>query len=92
MSESLEAHLRRLFETDKSDPQHFFKQNPFYVRDGELGAKPWWPPLSKVWFCGPDRMTAYDKPQCWADAWALLQKLHAQYLEQSGKGRKLGAA
>lgn len=87
MDETPEAYLRRLFETDRADPEFFTKNPPDYKFHSRLGAKPWWPPLAVVWHSGekcPERRSGRTG---WADAWALLQSLHEQYQVQTSRNK-----
>jgi len=75
--------LADMFEAGLGDPDYYTRFPP-YRGDVELGAKPWWPPLSQVWQCQGLRPD-WDANQHWAPAWALLSELHGQY-SQAKKG------
>lgn len=48
-----------------------------------IGWRPWWPMVSEVWGRQgkPPRSdgAAGTDPHCWAEAWAVLQRLHDEY-------------
>jgi hypothetical protein len=74
--------LAAMFEADRDDPD-WFERFPAYQIHAEIGAKPWWPPLSQVWLHqgvppGDDDGTASYR--AWPAAWELLQGLYADYL------------
>jgi hypothetical protein len=59
----------------------------------ELGADLSWPPLSEVWACQGECEDEWERGnperlQRWAKAWALLTRLHEDYL--AAKRRKAG--
>ena len=72
-----EQFLRDLFESDREDPD-YYEKHPQYEGQHEVGAKPWWPPLSTVW----RRQGAppkWDTNTAWPEAWAFLQQHYADY-------------
>jgi hypothetical protein len=86
---TIQRRLAEMFEADRAcTPTVWFKKFPQYEIDAELGARPWWPPLSEVWYrqgkWPPSDNTAASL--CWPDAWAFLQRLHGDYL--AARGRK----
>jgi hypothetical protein len=87
--------LADMFEADRDMPaDEWFERFRLYRHDWELGAKPWWPPLSEVWRLEgqpPEDMSpALCMTQAWPEAWALLQRVHAEYLD--AKARKAGGS
>ncbi|MEX2125811.1 MAG: hypothetical protein WD795_18120 [Woeseia sp.] len=72
--------LVEMFEADRN-ARDWYERFPCYTGDSELGAKLWWPPLSEVWAEQGDPGNApQHQRQSWAEAWELLQNLHADYL------------
>lgn len=74
--------LVEMFEADRDMPaDEWYARFPMYAGDSGFGAKPWWPPLSKVWrhqgVCPHDYANAATDH--WPEAWALLQRLHDEY-------------
>lgn len=86
MQETPEQFLRRLFESDKNAPD-YYERNPMYQGDHLLGTKPWWPPLSEVWRRGEKCPSNHGNRATWAEAWALLDRYHRQYLATAKGGR-----
>jgi hypothetical protein len=74
--------LAAMFEADRNMELSFwFKQFPAYEFDAQAGARPWWPPLSEVWYHQgePPPHDGTAGTAHWGEAWDLLQRLHADY-------------
>lgn len=87
MKETPEAYLRRMFESDRNAADYWERNTPYKIQT-EVGASLGWPSISEVWRAQgepPPWESRGEFVERWAQCWALLQKLHAQYLEQSGK-------
>lgn len=64
--------LASMFEGDGSEPGYL----------SGVGWKPWWPMAGRVWDSrGVCPETDAYKQRDWAEVWALLQRLHSEYLE-----------
>ena len=82
----LRKKMERMFEADRNvSLNEWFDQFPMYDGDSQLGADPWWPPLSEVWRCQGELSEAWkDQGNCgyvqsWPEAWKLLNELYAEY-------------
>jgi hypothetical protein len=78
-------HFAAMFATDPGSLSEsaWYKRFPMYAHDADAGAQPWWPPLSEVWYVGetcPYRDGSAAEAS-WPEAWALLQRLHGEYVE-----------
>lgn len=85
----LTKQLMDMFEADRKMPAaKWYSAFPQYKLHGEVGAKPWWPPLSHVWRHQgePPRHEPPHRVQHWSDAWALLERLYADYRTAAGTG------
>jgi len=82
VSPQIESRLVAMFECDRED-QRYYYWHPAYSIDWELGAMPWWPPLSRVWRLQgiPPKGENRKVKARWAEAWELLQRYHKSYLE-----------
>lgn len=78
------ARLIEMFEANFNSmtDKQWFDAFPAYEGDIEVGSKLYWPPLSEVWTCQgeiPADVPKFQRER-WADAWALLSRLHSDYL------------
>lgn len=75
----------QMFEADRNIPEgQWLQRFPMYKYDAAMGAKPWWPPLSEVWFIGercPDAPNGSASVTAWPEAWACLQRHCQEYVD-----------
>jgi hypothetical protein len=85
---SIAGYLAQMFEADRQAPDYYERFKMYGPETKALGLMPNWPPLSSVW-------KDQGKPPSWAhleyrestaEAWALLQHLHSEYLKAKSKG------
>jgi hypothetical protein len=71
-----------LFQVDLDNPpENYYEIFRPYQFDGELGSKPWFPPLSQCWL-EQGVPVSYDAghADAWSEAWKIVQQAHAEWL------------
>ena len=71
-----------MFEADRNTTAaKWYSAFPLYEIHGEVGAKPWWPALSRVWLTQgiPPKHEPAHRIRFWGEAWALLERLYDDY-------------
>ena len=82
------SYLARTFEADRDAPDYYERFKFYGPETKALGLMPHWPPLSSVWKDQgePPSWAHLEYRESTAEAWALLQHLHGEYLKAKSKG------